>query len=119
MAPGVAVPLRLLCTLRAGIPLVGVVTEPQVCVPLTQAVLVTAVTPAGSGLAMVTAKRVEAEPPAGTLATARVQAEPGEVPEHDHPAALAPAFQAVLAGTVSPRVTGPESWLPELLTTSR
>src|ERR1700688_1581621 len=119
MAPGVAVPLRLLCTLRAGIPLVGVVTEPQVCVPLTQAVLVTEVTPAGSGLAMVTAKRVETEPPAGTLPSGRVQVDPAAAPEHDHPAALAPALQLVLAGTVSPTVTGPEPCLPELLTTSR
>src|SRR5579863_154049 len=100
-------------------PLVGVVTEPQVGEPLTQAVLVTAVTPAGRGSATVTAKRAAAEPAAETLPTGRVQLDPAAVPAHDQPPELAVAFQVVLAGTVSARVTGAEPWLPVLLTTRK
>src|SRR5260370_34655151 len=115
--PGAPVPATVLLTARSAIPVVGIVAVLQLSAALAalaQAVFTSLVTPAGSGSATTTANwAVAAPPPAARLPTPSVQLAPAPVPEHDQPP---PPAQVVLAGTVSVRVTGPESWVPVLTT---
>ena len=68
--------------------------------------LATWATPAGSGLATVTAKVRDPAPPLARFPRLRVQVVPaGEPLAHDQPPLDAPALKVVLAGTVSVRVT--------------
>lgn len=110
---------------RVGDPVAGVVTveqlptggSPGVAVD-TQAVFARDVTPAGSGFAIVTAKAGEREaPPAGSEEMVRVQVAPASLlGEQVQPGWLTEGRKVVLAGTVSVRVTGEASRLPELVT---
>src|ERR671918_919332 len=118
-------PPSVLVTDRSGAPVTGVVSLPVLLpgvgsVPLApssaiMAVLAICVTPAGSGLATVTANVAEPPAEAATLPMASVQVEPALLfGEQDQPAVLAPALKVVFAGTVSVRITPVAPMLPEL-----
>src|SRR5215213_601381 len=115
--PGAAeAPPSLLVTERSGAPVTGVVSLPELLpgvgsVPFVPssvivAVLATCVTPAARGSATVTANVALPPPPAATPPTASVQVEPALLfGVQDQPPVLAPALNAVFAGTVSVRTT--------------
>src|SRR5919106_609582 len=118
-------PPSLFVTDRSGAPVTGVVSLPVLLpgvgsVPLVPssaivAVFAICVTPAGKGLATVTANVAEPPAEAATEPTASVQVEPALLfGEQDQPAVLAPALKVVFAGTVSVRITPVAPMLPEL-----
>jgi hypothetical protein len=75
-----------------------------------QAVLAIMVTPAGRGLAIVTAKARAKVPPApGIPGRLKAQAEPGEVPAQLQPEELCAALKVVFGGMVSWRAVAAES----------
>src|SRR3954453_12450449 len=88
VVPGVAVPEATdLVMDNRGLPSVGIWMESQAAP--SQAVLATVVTPAGKGLAIVTAKaRARLPPPPGMPGRLRVQVEPAAEPEQLHPEEL-------------------------------
>ena len=75
--------------------------------------LLTCVTPAGTGFTTVTAKVALPEPPAASAPSARVQLLPALLlGVQAQPAVLAPALNVVLAGTVSVSTTPVAPWPP-------
>ena len=91
----------------------GVGSAPFVPSSATLAVLLTCVTPAGTGLSTVTAKvALPGAPPAASAPSARVQVLPA-LPSgvQAQPAVLAPALNVVAVGTVSV-ITTPVAVMP-------
>src|SRR3954451_19590159 len=121
VAPGIAVvPPSVLVTVRSGAAVTGVVSEPVLSAGVGSGPLVPSsatvtvfeipVVPAGSGVATVTAKTTDPEPPAATVPSGRVQ-----VPAaHDHLLSDAPTSKVVLTGTVSVSTTPVAAWSPPL-----